>query len=270
MLTKIPKIMHLYWGGGKLCYLQYMTVETFKKYNPDWRIIIHTPSQYSDKITWETDEQKIKHGGIDFFPELRKVSYVEFNVVDFNNIGFTEDVSEVFKSDYLRWYLLSTVGGGWTDFDVLYTAPLSNIDITDEDTIICTINNIHIIGFYLSKPNNHFFKNLLDNCNNFFDEKQYQSIGSSMLNQLYPDLTSITTKHPELVVKNLHKNVIYPFYHDEIEMIFIQSRLDKITKETVGVHWYNGTRLSKIFNFTFLPNTITNTNTITELLKNKI
>jgi hypothetical protein len=265
MSTKIPKVMHFYWGGGKLSYLQYLTIVSFNRFNPDWEIIIFEPTETCSKITWETDEQKIKHGGVDYYDELKKLSFVKIKRINFYEIGFREDVPEVFKSDYLRWYLLSSVGGGWSDIDILYTAPISNINISDEDTVICLYNNIHIIGFYLSKPKNEFFKNILENCDKYFDETKYQCIGSSMLNDIYPNMETIEKSHENLKIKNLAIHTVYPFYHDEVNMIFNEKRLDKVRKDTIGVHWYNGTRVSKFFNFNFSPN-FTNTNTITELL----
>jgi len=109
MLSNIPKVMHFYWGKSNMSYLQYMTIISFNKFNSDWEIIIHEPKKRFDEITWNTDEQKIKYEGKDYYEQLKQLSFVKFKEVDFNEIGFKEDVPDIFKSDYLRWYLLSTV-----------------------------------------------------------------------------------------------------------------------------------------------------------------
>ena len=58
-LTNIPKIVHFYWGNEKLSYLRYMSVYSFRKLNPDWKIKIHVPGALSMIApTWGSNEQK--------------------------------------------------------------------------------------------------------------------------------------------------------------------------------------------------------------------
>lgn len=263
MLGSIPKIMHFYWDGGALSYLQFMSVISFNKFNPDWKIIIHEPKSRYGFITWKTNEQRIRYSGPDWYPDLKNLSFVEFNLIDFNSIGFTEETPEVFKSDYLRWYLLSTVGGGWSDIDILYTKPVSNLDIGDSNTVICFRGDVHIIGFYLSKPNNVFFKNILDRISSDFDSESYQSIGSTLLNQIYPNGT---TSDNNIVLKNIPMDCLYAYRDNEINKLFTETDLSNINEKTIGIHWYNGSNISKSFNNNYNPIEKNIKNTITEIL----
>ena len=69
-----------------------------------------------------------------------------------DNLGFDESLPSVFKSDFLRWHVLSTIGGGWSDMDILYIKPITTLELTDNiDTVICHGEFNHIIGFLLSK-----------------------------------------------------------------------------------------------------------------------
>jgi hypothetical protein len=264
MSIKIPKIMHFYWDMSKLSYLQYMTIISFKKQNPDWDIIIHENEVVTRAITWDTDEQRILYNGYDWYPELKKLPYVKLNYVDFEKIGFKNDVPEVFKSDFLRWYLLSTVGGGWSDIDILYLKPINTIDIDNSDTVICFRGDVHIIGFYLSKPENPFFKKILDNITIDFDRTKYQSIGSTLLNTLYPSIDNIDM---DIKLKNISMDVVYPYRDGDINILFNEIDLNKLKEETIGVHWYNGSRISKIFNQNYDQTNNNINNTITEILK---
>jgi len=84
----IPRVMNFYWGGGNLSYLQYLTVFSFNKFNPLWKIVLHTPTVISNEITWVTDEQKAQYFGPNYLDELKSLHYVNVNIVDFEEIGF--------------------------------------------------------------------------------------------------------------------------------------------------------------------------------------
>src|SRR5690349_7515983 len=120
--NQIPKIFNAYWDQSPLSYMNYLTVKSFSYYNPDWIIHIYVPTQKTEKITWITNEQKIKYTGVDYWSELTngKIKNLTIIPIDFESIGFYNHASEVIKSDYLRWHLLSTTGGLWSDLDILY------------------------------------------------------------------------------------------------------------------------------------------------------
>lgn len=265
MLTEIPKVMNLYWDKGSMSYLQYMTVISFNKHNPDWKIVIYEPKNRYGLITWDTDEQRIKYSGKDYYKELINKEYVEIKEFNFDKLGFIEETPEVYKSDFIRWYILSTEGGGWSDFDILYIKPIIDLDLKNEDTIICFNGNVHIIGFYLSSPNNEFFKNILKHINKDFDKTNYQSIGSTLLTSLYPNINKIN----DLGINhlNLSMDCLYPYKDYEISKLFSQNDISNITEKTIGIHWYNGSRISKLFNNSFNPENNNIENSITSILK---
>lgn len=268
MLIDIPKIMHFYWDKSSLSYLQYMTIISFNKFNPDWEVIIHEPKKQYSKITWLTHEQQVKFTNENYYHSLKLLSFVKFNEVDFDKIGFNEKTPEVFKSDYLRWYLLSTIGGGWSDMDILYLKSIEEINNNIKfDTLICHGEHGHIIGFLLSKPNNPFFKKIFDSIKTSFNKKDYQSIGSKILNELYPTIESIWEQKLDIQLSNMSMNVFYPINHMNIEKYFKFISIDDIKNDTVGVHWYNGSKIAKDFNNTYSPSTSKTINTITKLLK---
>ena len=57
-LDKIPKILHVYWGGSSLPKLRYLTIESFAKYNPDWEVRVYVPATPVEGHSWSTFEQK--------------------------------------------------------------------------------------------------------------------------------------------------------------------------------------------------------------------
>lgn len=265
MVNNIPKIMHFYWDGSNMPYLQYLTVISFHSFNPDWEIIIHEPISRQPEKTWRTDEQKLEYVGPNYYPKLKKLKFIKFNVIDFNQIMFNNVSSESFKSDFLRWYLLSTVGGCWSDMDVLYIKPISNfIDKNDFDTYICCGEHGHLIGFLLSKPENEFFKTVSKSTHEHFNMYDYQSIGAKILNKHYP---CDNVYEPESKILNIPMEIVYPMDHSTIDKIFNSVNLDMIKDDTIGVHWFNGSDISKKFNNDYNPNEKNLNNTITKLIE---
>lgn len=254
-MKKIPKIVHLYWDGSPMSYLHLLTVVSIHELNPDWRIIVHTPKIKFEGITWRTGEQSVKYTGKDYWPTLTELDYVEIDVFDFDSISISSTIPEVFKSDFIRWYLLSTVGGVWSDFDILYIKPFDSISfegnmisgtVEELSTAIVYDGFHHIIGFYMSEANNQFFKTIFDKSRTSLIPSGYQSVGSRLVMKLYPTLDKIKMMYNN--VSNLPMEVVYPILPSDktITDLFTSNNIDNyFTDKTIGVHWYNGDRITK-------------------------
>jgi len=116
-----PKLLHLYWDGSPLSYLNLITVLSFNEYHKYWKINVYFPNKRTEKITWLTHEQKIKYEKKSYIDVLRQIPNVNIHYIDLDDIGFYNDASEVIKSDYFRYYILQKHGGVWSDFDIVYT-----------------------------------------------------------------------------------------------------------------------------------------------------
>jgi mannosyltransferase OCH1-like enzyme len=274
-LPNIPKIMNFYWGGSKLSELNLLTIISFHKFNPDWEINLYTPIIENNDKTWITKEQKIEYIGDDYYNELEKLNYVNFIKFDFNDIGVDNGIPEVYKSDFIRWYLLYEKGGGWSDMDILYIKPINELnltgnmlrgDIINTDTIITYDGFNHIIGFFLTKPKTRFFLDIFNMSKVSLNTQQYQSIGSTMLKTMFYDINTLINRYPDINFANLPMDYIYPYNDSNINIIFNENNLEKINKNTIGIHWYNGSEISK--NFLNIKNNDTMNNTINNIIKN--
>lgn len=242
-----PKIMHLYWDGSPLSFLNYMTVLSFNKYNKDWEIHLYMPSIKIEHISWTTNEQKIKYTGLCYLNKLLQIPNVKRFFIDLDEIGFYNDASEVVKSDYFRYYILQKYGGLWGDFDIIYTAGIEEKMNFKEDTVIfrCNIGDFYYypIGMFMCKPNNTFFMNILNKCKEYYDKRFYQSIGVDMWNKLFPN-----TKDKLYEFDNSVKVCDYTYYLpwncDEIKE-FLSNKDNRLPLSNVGIHWFNGSCISK-------------------------
>jgi GT2 family glycosyltransferase len=250
-LKEIPKIAHFYWGHPYLPYLNYLSVYTFHKYNPDWEIRLYYAKSPYLKQTWKDSNQKFTFTGKNYYKELRTlpIKFIEF---DMESIEVSNDIAEVFKSEYLKNYLLSKEGGLWSDMDILYFKPMHCIDVNIEYnksiTNIVSIDTrfskkwVHSIGFLLSSPNNEYHKYFFEEGKKHFDPNSYQSLGALLFNEVCPYMDSISIKFPKCKAVSMNYDTVYAYgyINRNIFKLFSQGDMRYYTKNSIGCHWYGG------------------------------
>lgn len=255
-LKNIPKKLYLYWDGyNKLSFLQYLTVKSFTELNMDWEIIVYLPEVNHKAITWSSNEQKTPYCGEDYFDKLKELN-IRIEKINFDNIGFRNDVPEVIKSDYLRYYLLATFGGCWVDFDVLFIRPFNDIKINNYevygnreeiDTVIIFSGDYFPIGFLMSSQNNPVFKNLINNCKAHLNLNDYQTIGCKLFKSLFGTPMGVHNKHKDSNILFLPISSYLPFEWNSLHEIFLTKNYNKINDNTFGIHWFNGSNVAKLY-----------------------
>lgn len=283
MFKNIPKKMHFYWEGEEFSYLHYLSVKSFVEHNPDWECIIHTNKETVESfdIPWNTGEQSTKYTGKNYFSKLQNLK-ISLREVDFPTLGIPSDVHPVFKSDLLRWHLLGTEGGGWSDSDIIYTKPLAALESQlniDMDCCVCIANiptsmgswtvdiKHHIIGFYLASENNKFFADIAAKSQ-LVSTLDYQMFGNRMLEHYYPTMESIRETFPDMVIENLNREALYSYLWFETKLLFSELSDKHNQEHIIGVHWYNGANDARDFINTFDEKYLENypPTTITSLL----
>jgi len=261
-LTQISRTLHIYWGGGTLPYLRYLTVKSFMDLNPQWKVILWIPSTYTKNNTWNTIEQKYNVICQDFTRELMDLP-LTVSIVDFEDFGFSNDMPEVHKADYLRSYLLWAYGGLWVDMDVLFFKPMNELEVNtqenkDIETFVCICSYGHSTGFLMTKKGNRFFERLVTFSKREYNASLYQCIGPEIYNKYGKTLEEINQFSPTV---NMKMDVVYA--HDAHHMTEILGNVpSRFTKGSIGLHWYAGHPMWEKFfretngGLTNLPNNI--------------
>lgn len=269
-LNKIPKICYFYWGNDKLPYLRYLSILSFSKFNPDWKINVYVPfKKYKGKCFDTCD--LFEFTGRDYYQNLRNLCKnnpnVEIIETDFNFIGLNifsgnklakeyYSRQEVYKSDFLRWYLLSTIGGLWSDMDIMYFKPINNIKINrPENKEINTIVSLHpqykhSVGFMLSSgKNNDYYTYVYNKSRRNFNPKYYQSVGVNLLNEEFPNIKEIEWKFPDSKgkVSDIGVEATYSYDALNIPIIYNSNNMSKYSSHSIGLHWYGGHKLAKVY-----------------------
>ncbi len=243
----IPRICHFYWGGGPLSYLQYLSIVSFKKHNPEWTINLWMPHVIEvTPPTWSSDEQKDIYTGEDFLERAKSLCTVV--TIDFGELGVIKPRHEAQRADIARWYVLYEYGGVWSDIDILYVRPLDRLLGAGFESALCHHEDF-FIGLLLASPQQQmfgdFYTTARDNVRRNVDDS-YQSLGSEMLRYKYGSFLGIQQTYPETSIVNLALQVVYPYMPTEpdINSLFYGSD-DRTTPDTLGIHWYNGSPIAK-------------------------
>jgi hypothetical protein len=241
----IPKKIHFYWSG-KMPYLRYLSALSFKRLNPEWEINIWT-SQVKSKIrTWNSYELNYSENWDDWTEEFYNLSN-EFHAVDFKKLGVSNSISEVHKSDLLRYWILNKYGGVYSDTDIFYFSPIADLSVNNKankniETFVCVCIYGHSIGFLMASAGSGFFKRMFDEACEV-DMIKYQSIGPDLCNSLFPTVESINDFYP---VVNIGMDAVYFYNGQHVDEIYNQEGL-KFPKGAIGIHWYGGHPLSGKF-----------------------
>lgn len=257
-LTNIPKIVHFYWGNEKLSYLRYISIYSFRKLNPDWKIKIHVPATVSSTDpTWHSNEQKNESIETDYFEKLNDLQVIINRLPPFSN--FDNDAHEVHKSDFFRWTILQTEGGVWSDFDIVYVHPMDNLlENTPEfcyyDTAFSRYKvngGKYAISFMMASKNNVFFSKIHALSLIHYDKSRYQSIGSELLNNNFHRPGKLRKLNPENKFILMDEKCVYPIGPTVIDKFYepMNDELKNILSDSnvIGLHWFAGYPASQNF-----------------------
>lgn len=204
---------------------------------------MHVPAYTSKHAPWKSGEHPTNYKGYDYLQDLEDV----VQVFDFESIGVPENLPEVHKSDLLRWYLLGTEGGIWSDMDILYVNPITkNMEQNWNGAGLCkyaanmnTNKEFQAIGFLTSEGpwGKVFFSQLFNlGLSKIYNGTTYQAFGAELLDEFlltWKGLARTPFYHnPELVY----------FYHTcyDMKRYFEPTPLPFQKLCCLGYHWYAG------------------------------
>ena len=261
-LTQIPKIAHFYWGGGPLSYLRFLSVESFKKQNPDWQVKVHVPVTNSQApASWTNNIKQ------DFRKHIDNLS-VTIVKHDFDQYGVNNQAHEVHKSDFLRWRLLATEGGVWSDIDIFYVKPMECLEEnipqnSNVDVALCPLKppHKHTVGFMLASKDNNFYSYISQLALTNYNKDVYQCMGSDLINQRFERFEGFGQQFPQHQCIFLNKRSVYVITSKSIDYFYQPIDVDHDMKftgpEVIGYHWFGGHPASQDFENNLQPDTVT-------------
>lgn len=239
----VPNVMHFYWGNSTLSFVRFLTLYTASVLNPSWTLKLHVPKVKDSKFTHTSSEQRRQSPVIDSYHLLSTIPNLTVITHDFEELGIDVNLSDIYKSDIIRWKLLGEEGGVWCDMDIIFHKPLEILLCASNvsgNFAVCKYHKIeqaYPIGFLLAGTNCTFYKELYQQAITLMkssDVENYQKYGTHIFTKLvksYPQQPTwffAESVYPVLPIKN------------EIERMHHNNSSGWITDLNIGLHWFGG------------------------------
>jgi hypothetical protein len=241
----IPNRVAFFWHNKTMSWMRYWTLKSFRLHNPSVEMLIFTSknicktNNYSDSNNGEYN--------------LREVaSEVQATIVEWE-LPMKGNVYPHHASDFMQWEFLSTVGGWYSDMDILFMRPLPQ---PDADTVFCFSDsgNVFAIGFLASSGNNLIYKEVrtaaflnhqLNSHENTGALAAYSSAGISagFPHPAQRTLYYFQRKYPKIKIAIIPERQMYAY---RCETVFTE--VDPLVKDMIGLHWYGGHPISQKWN----------------------
>jgi hypothetical protein len=266
------KNLFVYWdNNNEISFLRYLTIKTFKFYNPDWKIWFISSQNSNKRQNWITKEHKNinnnknKNNNNNFNYYLDFLMIIDYHfLLKMSDFGFNDDLNEIYRSDILRNFFLFKFGGIWSDLDIFYIKPIPK-DLININ-FVCYNENVekkyYSIGFLGGKKNNNIYNNLFNRQLLMFKNRDYYNDYQMFGNKIY--------KSEHLFCKNIPMSLVYFLDHTQIKIIYDgylgleekKNIIKEIQEKSIGIHWYAGNQISTIYNFLLYENNYQNYNNI--------
>jgi hypothetical protein len=240
-----------------------MTLYSFRKYNPDWEVVLYLSNNNNTTKTWQGCEEQdfSNYNGINYLSKVEELN------IKIEKVEFPEEVrdkfigiSPVHESDLFRYYQLYKSGGFYCDMDVLFFRSIDsfydNIIRNKIDTVIYQCTGYVAIGFLGASVGNPFYRDLFYFGMNNFNTKDYQSLGVDLIYRMFNGsraqaniLNGIIGNYKNLKVYSIPTELVYFFDWTKIEYNFTNNvYVNKFPKESIGYHWFGGSKISQNHN----------------------
>lgn len=262
----IPKIASFYWGNERMSYLRYLTLASFRKQNPDWRMrLVRRASDIGS--TWETGESfdKFDYKGPDY---TDRIAALDVQMVPWDEPYIDRTfgpISDIHASDILTWKILSTVGGIVSDMDILYTKPVPESLLEVNAAIVQfktramngeTRYGYRPVSLLAACEGNRFFEECLAASERTFSPGVYESCGT-------PVLKLVSDNWPYEDPAHWPDGIVYPFqrraevsFGGILNATHVADAREWMDRDAIGIHWYAGSDIASRHNFAVTHETI--------------
>lgn len=244
----IPLQFGLFWCGGNISYLRYVTFKTLRHFHPDSKIQLYVSKNCNKNIhKWGDEKQDFETGNVkDYLHEIKDLGVEVIEMDAFGSASFCP----IFQADIFRWWWLYNFGGFYLDTDQIILKNLSCFtDISFQpsglDFIYSRFSNADRpnytpTGFLGCCKNSEIAKVMMQLVPKAYSFNSYNSSGPFILEY------AVLNFFPAIGY-NAPYQKFYPINCSrDVNTIYDGSF--QIPEDSVAMHWYGGHPLSQEFN----------------------
>jgi hypothetical protein len=252
----IPRQIAFFWSGPRMSFMRYLTLRSFRHQNPDWQMTLYSPDTPCADKTWATVEQDDSgYSGADCTSMVDALS-VERKTWTAPLPG----LSHSHASDLFEWDLLATVGGFYSDMDVLWLRPIEPLyqqhraadalfSLEDGGTV-CPI------GFFAASQGCPIFQDIRTTALSEYMPQGYETAGTLALYRAagltcYTDpaskvLDAFRHRYPGVNIAVAPDETLYCYGTSTHPAIFQTTA--RVPNTAIGLHWFGGSPISQEWN----------------------
>lgn len=229
----------MFWHG-RLPFLNFLTVVSFRRHHPSWKIKIYTVTACRTDMKWSTHEHSNRFvTETDYFPHLAEYNVEVIAVDDWIREQGLTDHHFIHQSDMLRIHQLWKEGGVWSDFDIMYIKSIEDVIRGKKDVLVFTPYYFPV-GFLMAQPGSALFRQIFEYQKTLEPQPtNYQMYGVVCMGQFLA-LNQDLLKDVDI----LPREVYLPADWRQLDMLF-QRTVSTFPEITVGIHWFNGSRMAQ-------------------------
>jgi len=256
--TIVPKRAMFFWGNDKMSWLRYMSLWSFCKYNPTWKVQLYRIKQERFEKYWADINQQdfFRYDGADYSDRLQDISQLE--VLDWESpaIACQKRMGPSHLSNVFKWQQMAEEGGVYLDLDILSIKPIEDwYTLVNHSSSLChnAKGRAFSIGLLGSCGGSQFYADVLTSSLEGFDPAVYQSAGVESIYRLFGgnrrdvQWADLVARYPDELFVNFAMQYVYPWNCSNIREY--TSRVNTVVPaKTFGLHWYAGSEESQHMN----------------------
>jgi hypothetical protein len=210
-----------------------MTLASFRRWNPEWEMQLYTPTLPCAGKTWNTIEcDDMEYAGPDYNALVESLEIARHQWKSPVPHMAAAPASDLFSYDYL-----STIGGWYSDMDILWCRPM--IDVAAKtDVVLCKTANVFAVGLMASSGGSPFWGDVFRLAGHSYRTNEYQSCGVLVLDNHIGKVDSLDKRYPAQHVVVLPDATVYPWDYRQTHRIF--SETNTVPENSTGIHWFGG------------------------------
>ena len=241
-MTNIPLRFGLFWSGGPMSYLRYLTFKSLRHHHPNAQIDLYISTSFETETDWWIEKQDFQNDIKDDY--LPKLSELNVNIEKFESYC---DFAPNYQSDFFRWFYLKEFGGFYLDTDQIILKSFEDLPL-DHDFIYCSYNtqscgDYYPVGVIGANKDSKLLNEVYELLPQYTNLKDYNSLGPTMFKSVYGG-KKWSEKH-----FNAGSSYFYPIAESHLtKTIYDGTEPLNTFNGAYACHWFGGHPFSQEFN----------------------